>query len=196
MRRAGTPNVDLFISHDTFTLRGTRIRSVGVDEETRRACAPSPPPSSVHVKGHKGLVRHMGVHGFSPQQRNIEFWHPLCKSVEMGRMSFEVVRSSTRDSNLIIPPILEPSRLFRNLMEEVQPLFLGAPALFDHACEGMDFGSDVDHGGGEDGIEFAEVAYVAREVEGERVEGVGVFGEEGEGVGGVELRRRGRRGRQ
>lgn len=111
-------------------------------------------------------------------------------------MGFEVVRSSARDSNLIIPPILEPSGLFRNLVEEVEAFLLGASALLDHACEGVDFGGDVDHGGGEDGIEFAEVAYAAREVEGERVEGVGVFGEEGEGVHCVELGHQRRRRRR
>jgi len=95
--------------------------------------------------------------------------------MKMNSMGFESVRSCTRGSNLIVTPTLEPSRLFRNLMEEVKALFLGPSTLFNHACQRVDFGSKGDHGGGENGIELAQLAYATREVEGKRVEGVTIL---------------------
>jgi hypothetical protein len=100
--------------------------------------------------------------------------------MEMGRVGLDGVRSGAGDTNLIFASILEASSLFGDLVQEPQALLLGTATLLDHAGEVMNFGSDVDHGGGEDGIEFSQVAYVAGDVEGKRVEGVGVLSEEGE----------------
>ncbi|KAJ3571606.1 hypothetical protein NP233_g3651 [Leucocoprinus birnbaumii] len=136
----------------------------------------------------------MWVGCLPPQHGDIKLWHALCEGMQMRRMGFESVCSGARDPNLIIPSVLEPCRLLCDLMQQVQPLFLCSPPLLDHTCQGVDFRGEVDHGGREDGIELAQVAYAAREVEGEGVEGVGVLEEEGEGVGGVELGR-GRGGR-
>lgn len=93
----------------------------------------------------------------------------------MRRMGFECVRSRARDTNLIIPSILEPCRLFSDLVQEPEALFLAASAFLDHTCELVYFSSDADHGGGKDGIEFTEVTYGAGEVEGEGVEGMGIL---------------------
>lgn len=112
----------------------------------------------------------------------------------MRAVSFDGVCSTAGYTNLIFTSILEASSLFGDLVQEPQALLLGAAALLDHASEVMNFGSDVDHGRGEDGIEFSEVAYVARDVEGKRVEGVGVLCEEGEGVSAVYACLRCRRG--
>jgi len=171
--RTTTTDVDLLVAWKTLALCRTRVYCIWIAEQTRSTSSPS--PASVHVKRHEGLVRDMGVDGPPLQRGHVELWHALCKGMEMNSMGFESVRSCARSSNLIVAPTLESSRLFRNLMEEVEALFLGPSALFDHACQRVDFRSKGDHGGGENGIELTQLAYATREVEGKRIEGVTIL---------------------
>lgn len=186
MGGANTTNVYIFIPwSDSFTFCRTGICRVCADQQARRTGNSPSPTSSVHVEGHEGLVGHMRVDSLPLQQADVKLWHSLCEGMEMGRVSLDGVCSGAGDTNLIFASILEAGSLVGDLVQEPQALLLGAAALLNHAGEVVNFGRDVDHGGGEDGIEFSEVADVAGDIEGQRVEGVGVLGEEGERVGGV-----------
>lgn len=85
-------------------------------------------------------------------------------------------------TNLVVRARLETACFLRDLSEEPQPFLLGRRLVFDHGGELGNFGGEDVHGRGEDGVEFAEVGEVAGEVEGEGVECMGVFGEDGKGV--------------
>ena len=101
-------------------------------------------------------------------------------------MALEVVSSMAGDANLVLAAVLETVGLVCYLCEEPEPVFLGGFAVFDHGCECLDLCCNGGDGGGEDGVELAEVCKAAGEVDGEGIEGVSVLCEEGEGVWRVE----------
>ena len=95
-------------------------------------------------------------------------------------MLLECVRSVTRHTNLVVRPWLKATDLVGNISEKPEAVLPGHGPALDHVCELRDLVGDGGHGGGKDGVELAEVGEVAREVEWQGVEGVGVLSEDGE----------------
>ena len=101
----------------------------------------------------------------------------------------EVVCGLAGDTDLVLAAELEAGGLVGDVCEENEAVLLGGGAVLDCVGEIPNLDDDGGHGGGEDGIELAEVSKVAGEVEGEGVEGVVVLGEEGERVDRVDVAR-------
>ena len=90
-------------------------------------------------------------------------------------VALEVVRGLAGDTNLVLAAELEAGCLVGDVCEENETVLLGDGGVLDGLCEIPNLDNDGGHGGGEDGIELAEVGKVAGEVEGEGVEGVVVL---------------------
>ena len=136
----------------------------------------------------------MRVGGPSVQDRNVKGGNLAKEETHVVNVTLEAVCGLASDTNLVLAAELEAGGLVGDVGEENEALLLVGGALLDGFCEAPDLHDDGGHGGGEDGIELAEVCKVAGEVEGEGVEGVVVLCEEGEGVDGVDVARLGRSG--
>jgi hypothetical protein len=98
-------------------------------------------------------------------------------------LHFEEVGDLRRDADLVLASELETLGLVGDLHEEPDALFFGGGVGLDHLYQTVDLaGQGVDRGG-EDGVKLAEVCELPGDIGGEGVEGLGVFGEEGERVG-------------
>lgn len=182
LRCSRRASITIIVFGHSLALRRTGI-GVGHD----RAKDASPPPTSLHGRcGHVGAFGDVRVDGGTIHNGRVECGDVVCQLSEIGRVAFEVVCSLAGDANLVLAAKLETLCLLSYLSEEPETLLLGSSALLYHGSEILDLGGNGEDGGGEDGIEFTEVSKVAREVDGEGVEGVCVLCEEGEGVGGVE----------
>lgn len=85
------------------------------------------------------------------------------------------VRGLAGDAYLVLAAELESARFFRDFGEEVEPFVLLECIVLYSMDEIVDLGSDGSHRGREDGVELAKVCIMAREVEGDGIECMGVF---------------------
>ncbi len=102
----------------------------------------------------------MWVRGLSIQNGSIEAGDVLCQGTEMAHMGLEIICSLASDTNLILTPRFERSRLLCNLGQEPKALFFTL-AVFYHLRKSVDFGCYRRHGSGKDGIEFPKVRKIA-----------------------------------
>lgn len=116
--------------------------------------------------------------------------HALEQRPHMGPMGTEVVGGVAGDANLVLAAELEAAGLLRDLGEQVEAVLVGARLVLDHGNELVDLRGEERHGGGEHGVELAEVPIAAGEVDREAVERVGVLGEMSEAESGVDGRGR------
>lgn len=118
---------------------------------------------------------------------------------EVEGVRAERVRGRARDADLVLAAGVQAAGVVGEFGEEVQAGLGRARARrgagLDHRRQSLDLGGDRGELGGEDGVELAQVGVRPGELERERVERVGVLGEERERVGGVH-RARGRCGRR
>lgn len=85
------------------------------------------------------------------------------------------VRGLAGDAYLVLAAQFEPGRFFRYFGEEVEPIVLLERIVFYSVDETVDLDGDGSHRGREDGVELAKVGIMAREVEGDGIECMGVF---------------------
>lgn len=117
----------------------------------------------------------MWVSGSSSQGRNVKGGDLAEQETHVVQVAFKAVCGLTGDTNLVLAAEFEAGGLVGDFCEEDETLLVGGGTLFDDIGEVSDLDDDRGHGGGEDGIELAEVSKVAGEVEGEGVEDVVVL---------------------
>ena len=117
----------------------------------------------------------MWVCGPSVEDRDVKGRNLAEKETHVVYVALEVVGGLAGDTNLVFAAELEAGYLVGDVSEENETLLVGRGACLDNLGEISDLHDYGGHGGGEDGIEFAEVGKVAREVEGERVESMVVL---------------------
>ena len=132
--------------------------------------------------GGVGAGSDVRIGGVSVEQKGgFEAGHALEESAEVGGVCLKSICCLARDADFVFAAEFETGCVVCDVCEEGEKTG-GRGAVLDETGEGVHLGGDGGHGGGEDGVELAEVCKVAGEVERERVEGVGVLGEQGQGV--------------
>lgn len=117
----------------------------------------------------------MGVCGLSVQDGCVKGGNLAQEETHVVYMALEVVCGLAGDTNLVLAAELEAGCLLGDICEENETLLLGGGAVPDDLGEIPDLHDNGGHGGGQDCIEFTEVGKIAREVEGQRVEGMVVL---------------------
>lgn len=103
----------------------------------------------------------MWVCGPAVQDGYVEGGDLAEKETHVVHMAVEVVCGLAGDTNLVLAAELEAGGLFGDVCEENEALLLGGGAILDDLGETGDLHDDGGHGGGQDGIELAEVSEVA-----------------------------------